>query len=190
MGGLCCNSDISVATRFRRTFMKWFFLFTGLFATAHAALAACLRSARVTAIEALDKATMYSRQKVYLGVSRRCAEGDVEWRLNKPKLATPSSWASILSGSHYRNRRVFGRPQDKGAANCSRPRAIHNACWPRLSNRFRTIKNDATGFVISSPKCRVTIRFSPPPNSGNSEATLPGFRHRSPGRQPLEKHTA
>lgn len=34
----------------------------------------------MTAIEALDKATMYSRQKVYLGVSCRTApEGDVEW---------------------------------------------------------------------------------------------------------------
>ncbi len=60
--------------------MKWFFLLTGLFATAHAALAAGPTMTRVTAIEALDKATMYSRQKVYLGVSCRTApEGDVEW---------------------------------------------------------------------------------------------------------------
>ena len=55
-------------------------LLLALFVTANAAIAASPTMTRVTSMEALDKATMYSRKSVYLGVSCRTSpEGEVEW---------------------------------------------------------------------------------------------------------------
>ena len=59
--------------------MRHLLLLAAVFATANA-LAAGPVMTRVTAIEALDKATMYSQERAYLGFSCRTApEGEIEW---------------------------------------------------------------------------------------------------------------
>lgn len=66
-----------------------------LLTASSAALAASPTPTRVNAIDALDKATLYSRQKAYLGFSCRTApEGEIEW-LKKARLGD-----TVFLGKH------------------------------------------------------------------------------------------
>ncbi|SDH63577.1 hypothetical protein [Propionivibrio dicarboxylicus] len=76
------------------TLLRSIILTAGPFA-AMAALAAGPTPQRVTAIEALDKATLYRKSNAYLGFSCRTApEGDIEW-LKKARLGD-----SVFLGKH------------------------------------------------------------------------------------------